>query len=535
MRPNRAGPSKNPWDYPSNPVGYANHILGVNLTPDQEAILRSLLAPPYKTLVPSGHDVGKTFCAAVAANWWYDSFDPGLVLSTAPTEKDVIDLLWAEIRLQRQRAPVPLSDDFIGPAAPHMRTSPDHYAKGYTARKGESFQGRHRPRMLFIFDEANGIDPIYWQATRSMFDPALGHAWLAIYNPTTTTSQAYIEANGADAEGNPRWSHFRLSAANHPNLRAELDGKPRPVPSAVSLSMFEKEWLQDWCEPVAPGDGKVTDFAWPPVEWCRKNGREPKWYRPGPVFQGRALGLDPDTGDGVWSDALWNACLGPPPPWPLGELPVAGCDTATGKGEDYHAIAGRWGATVVRHTTANTMDPVRIADALKQTCKFLADLANRERQKLGKVREILPTEIPVNIDDDATGNAIKAILQHDGYTVNGIGAGTKARKWTEYPRKRDELWFETADKARAGLVNFSCLDRKTQRRLKQQLMAVKWDLKGGQRCVEKKDDTKEKIGRSPDDADATNLAFYPAPSLIPEQVEPQGPAHAGGHYGRGRR
>lgn len=166
-----------------------------------------------------------------------------------------------------------------------MRTSDDHYAKGFTARKGESFQGRHRPKMLFIFDEANGIDPIYWAATRSMFDPSLGHAWLAIYNPTNTTSQAYVEANSAAADGTPRWHTFRLSAANHPNLLAELDGLPPPVPHAVSLRMFE-EWIQNWCEPVQAGDEKATDFCWPPLDWCQKHGRTPRWYRPGPIFQG---------------------------------------------------------------------------------------------------------------------------------------------------------------------------------------------------------------------------------------------------------
>src|SRR4051812_23587699 len=46
--------------YPDDPVGYARNVLGITtLTPDQETILRHLLLPPYKVLVPSAHDVGK--------------------------------------------------------------------------------------------------------------------------------------------------------------------------------------------------------------------------------------------------------------------------------------------------------------------------------------------------------------------------------------------------------------------------------------------------------------------------------------------
>ncbi len=530
LAPGRKGPK----DYPTDPVGYARDILGIRtLTDEQKAILEHLLIPPFKVLVPSAHDVGKTFAAAVAANWWYDSFDPGVVISTAPTEKDVKQLLWSEIRMQRQRAG--LSLDFIGPAAAAMRSSEEHWAVGYTARKGESFQGRHRRRMLFIFDEANGIEPIYWQGTRSMFDPSLGHAWLSIYNPTTTTTQAYLEANSADPDGTPRWHLFRLSAADHPNLLAELEGRPKPVPAAVSLAMFG-EWLAEWCEPVAPADRKATDFAWPPLEWCARHGREPKWYRPGPIFQARALGLDPDAGDGVWSPPLWEACVrGPAPPFPLAELPQLGIDTATGKGEDYVGLHGRWGAVSVLHETSNTMDAARIFGRARECCAELASLANRHRP--AGAAPVDPRQIPVKIDDDGTGNAVCAFLRREGFAVVAVGAGTRALQPDRYPRKRDELWFQLAEKARQGGVYLGGLDRAALRRMRQQLLAVAWEMDAsGRRAVEPKDKTREKIGRSPDDADCFNLSHYEPAALAPEGVEPEA-AHGGesGHFGRDRR
>src|SRR5262249_14204019 len=157
----------------------------------QKQILRLLHEPPYRVLVPAAHDTGKTFVAAVAALYWFFSYDPGLVLTTAPTERDVIDLLWAEVRLLAQKAGLALPG--LAPSAPLMMDSPEHYAKGYVSRKGQGFQGRHRPRMLFIFDEANDVDALHWVTARTMADPDQGCAWLAIFNPTSTTSQAYQE------------------------------------------------------------------------------------------------------------------------------------------------------------------------------------------------------------------------------------------------------------------------------------------------------------------------------------------------------
>jgi hypothetical protein len=488
-----------PHAFAGRPVEYAEEVLGITtLTGPQQRILRAIHEPPCRVLVPSGHDLGKTFVAAVLACYWYDSFDPGLVLTTAPTERDVIDLLWTEIRLLRQRAGLPLGD--LAPSAPYMGTSPDHYAKGYVSRKGQAFQGRHRQRMLFIFDEGNDVQPIHWITPRTMADPTLGCAWLAIFNPTSTTSAAYQEDMMRDrADGAARWTRIRLSAFDHPNIAEELAGRPKPIRGAVSLAMLD-EWVRDWCEPVAdPADRKATDIEWPPG-----SGR---WHRPGVVFQARALGVWPDHGDGVWSPALWEACLrGPRPPQPLSRLPEIGIDCSLGRGEDYFALHCRWGAVSLFHKTSNTMDAVRIAGRAREACRRAAEYVIRARP--AGAEPVRPHVIRIKVDDDGTGNAVAALLKREGYSVALVSAATSALHPDLYPRMRDEAWFLAAEKARRGLVSLGRLDRPTQARLRQQLLAPAWDMdSAGRRTVERKDQTKDKIGRNPDDADALNLAY----------------------------
>jgi hypothetical protein len=510
-----------PHAFAGRPVAFAEDVLGIaTLTDDQKRILRLLHEPPYRVLVPSAHDVGKTFIAAVAALYWYFSFDPGLVLTTAPTERDVVDLLWTEIRLLAARAPDPIDLPFTGPKAPEIFGGADHYAKGYVSRKNQGFQGRHRPRMLFIKDEANDVDAPHWITTRTMFDPTLGHAELAIFNPTSTTSQAYQEDMLADdVDGKPRWHRVRLSALNHPNVMAELDGRDRPVRGAVSLAMIN-EWLADWCDPVADKDDvRATDVEFPPGSG--------QWYRPGPLFQSRAMGLWPDVGEGVWSPSVWEACLKTPAQglsslYQLTLVPEVGADCATGHGDDYFALHVRWGPVSVHHETSNTMNPVRIFERLKVACAQAAALVNGHLPQ--SARPVLPTEIPVKIDDDGTGGAVGAFLGEAGHNVFMVGAGCNATDETRYPRRRDELWFQVAEKAKRGLVNLAGLDKASLARLRQQLLAPAWafDL-AGRRVVERKEDTKEKIGRSPDDADAMNLAYlegvaYPKTVLIDNPV-----------------
>jgi hypothetical protein len=138
---------------------------------------------------------------------------------------------------------------------------------------------------------------------------------------------------------------------------------------------------------------------------------------------------------------------------------------------------------------------------------------------------------------------VASFLSEAGYNVWAVGAGTSANRPDLYPNRRSELWFACAERAGGGGVYLGDLDRGTQRRLKQQLLAPAWDPDSqGRRKVEKKEDTKEKIGRSPDDADAVNLAFYEPPAAEYAAHAAESPREernwvrererrAGGHFG----
>jgi hypothetical protein len=490
--------------YAGKPLEYARRVLGITtLTEPVQRMLTALHEAPYRVLMPSAHDVGKTHGAAVAVNYWYDSFDPGVVLTTAPTERDVDDLLWTEIRLQRQRALIPLQD--MAPRAAYMGTSPDHYAKGYVSRRNQGFQGRHRERMLFVFDEANDVDSLHWTTTRTMADPSLGCAWLAIFNPTSTTSQAYQEDMRAVAhDGARRWTRIGMSALEHPNIAAQLRGEEKPIPGAVSLEMVN-DWVSEWCDPLSPEEEReASDLEWPP-------GSGHVW-RPGPIFQCRALGIWPDVGSGVWSPLVWRACLRVEPQllprlYPIQKLPEIGCDCARGRSADYHAIHCRWGPVSFHHETSNTMDAARIFGRLKACAARCAAVANRARNS-PTVKPVEAKDVPIKLDDDGTGGAVGDFLRADGYHVYQINAACLPEDAENYHRRRDELWFQVAKKGKAGLVNLSMLPRDTLERLEQQLMAPGFAINGsGRLVVEPKEVTWERIGRSPDDADALNLAY----------------------------
>lgn len=475
--------------------GYARDVLGVVWWEKQREIARAIIEHD-RVFVKASHGVGKTHFAGGAVNWHRDCFNPGITKTTAPTKHQVVNLTWKEVRLQRKgrdmlpRAPV------IQSFFPDGRLNPGHYAAGYTAKDADSFQGDHEEHLFIIFEEAVGIHEEFWTAAEGMLSSGEGNRWLAIMNPTDTASTAYQQELAGG------WHVITISALDHPNLHAELRGLKKPFPKAISLRWVEQR-LKKWCRPVGDGKRKPTDICWPPLDYCIEKGIEPIWYRPGPLFESRVLGRWPSQSTvAVWSEALWLSALTPKPDLQLQarlEPPKIGMDVAR-FGDDQTVIHVRRGGVSFHHESHSGLSTVESAGRLKQLC-----------DEWGFKTGVEGKRVSCNIDDDGVGGGV--VDNKGDYDWHGINAGSNAVDDEHYPNRRSELWFATAERADDERLDLSLLDGDAITNLRIQLMAPRYKLdSNGRRTVEPKDKTKDRIKRSPDDADGFNLAYAPTPS-----------------------
>ncbi len=500
--------------YKDDCVGFCKDVLGVDLTTDQQTIARA----KGRVKVNAGHSVGKTHLAACILLHRFYTRDKCVVVTTAPTQRDVIDLLWNQVRILHRKALLPLGDFFIGPRAPEMFDDEEHWAKGYTASKGESFQGRHLPCMIFIFDECEAIDPHYWETTGTMYKPNEDHLWLAIGNPVTTSSQSYQEDLAVDFEGNQKWDIYTLNALNHPNISAQLAGSPPPVPAAVTLDQVN-QWFADWADKVPLDDIREGDIQWPPGSGV--------YYRPGPLFKGRVLGERPTEGvNTVWGTIAWqNACkpkYNPQWCWQHSYGITIGVDVAV-YGDDYSAIHVRTGPLSLHHEYHNGWGPEVIADRIKSLCVEWASWYNG--QALVPARpQLLPGKVKVIIELDGPG---VSVLSH--CNKYGEWSGIKVAESSEmvdmqgrpmYNLLRSEMWFEAEKKARKGLMDLSRLPKDILAKLRKELLTPSYKLvNNGTLQVESKDDIKKRMsGHSPDNADAMLVCYTDAMSWSPKAL-----------------
>jgi hypothetical protein len=223
------------------------------------------------------------------------------------------------------------------------------------------------------------------------------------------------------------------------------------------------------------------------------------------LAEARLLGLWPSQGTyGVWSDALWHEAITRQLEIPRCEIPTIGCDVAR-FGDDFSTFHVRCGPVSLYHEAVNGWSTSQVAGHLKKLCQEYAAWFNARMQET-RVK-LQPEEIPVYVDQDGIGSGV--LDQSGGFFFVPISAASRPRRPDDYPNLRSELWFATAKLAEEGRLSLARLPRDVLARLRMQCMAPVWKLDAmGRRCVQRKDEVKKAIGRSPDDADGLNLAYF---------------------------
>jgi len=119
-----------------------------------------------------------------------------------------------------------------------------------------------------------------------------------------------------------------------------------------------------------------------------------------------------------------------------------------------------------------------------------------------------PQRVPLAIDDVGVGGGVTDVLRGKGWNAIGVNVSRPAPQPEQYPNLRSALWFGLSDEAARGNVSFARLSHLVLTELRRELTAPTYTLDvRGRRQVESKEQTKERLKRSPDNADATLLAF----------------------------
>ena len=164
--------------YSPDPVGFVRDVLGLDPWRKQVEILEAV-RDHSRVTVRACHGVGKTFIAAGTGLWWLLAFPNAVVVTTAPTGRQVKELLWREIRRMHRKSRQVLPGDVRETS---VKVSDDVYALGFSTDESDRFQGFHSRHLLIIVDEASGLPESIYESIDGCLT-TIGSHLLLIGNP----------------------------------------------------------------------------------------------------------------------------------------------------------------------------------------------------------------------------------------------------------------------------------------------------------------------------------------------------------------
>lgn len=208
-------------NYIEDPSLYVEQALGSDTLEDYQREILLELTKYDRIAIKACHSVGKTWLMARAALWFFNLFPNSIVITTAPTHRQVKALLWGEIRDAYKNAIAPLGGRLLDT---ELKLSDKHYMMGFSPQvkagvgnkeqQGSSFQGFHSDYVLVIFDEATGIHPDVWVMAEGLQTSGKIVKFVAIANPTTRNCKFF------ECFSDPSWKNLKISCFDSPNMIA---------------------------------------------------------------------------------------------------------------------------------------------------------------------------------------------------------------------------------------------------------------------------------------------------------------------------
>jgi hypothetical protein len=472
--------------YASNPVGFATDVLGVSLTPDQQAIL-NYLRDSSEVNVQSSHGQGKSFCAAICVIWWIFCVG-GLVVTTAPTSRQTRELLWGEIRRIHAINRIKLGGTC---QTLSLRLNDTARGLGFSSEdtNENTSQGFHAENLLIIEDEACGISLAVDDGLSSCLTGE-NNKILRVGNPVAT---------GTPFEAHCKDKCIKLEAWRHPNVAwaygLNSDGIHRLKPEVrVAIcnpdgSLKPQSNWADWCpKDVVPG---AISIRW--IENVRAKKGEDSVYWMTRVEAEFCQGASDAVVPIAWLEAARELYDEAPDYWDnlASQHPWRhGLDV--GDGADDHSLSSWRGSVLyqisLKHGLNDRQDVSRAAQWARQRIQDAPGVVAVDRVGVGAgaLSQILDWKLP----------------------AVGVHWGEAAKDTKRFLNSKAEQFWHFREELRKGEVAIAPLDPEIWELLIQEFSAICYRETASEKIqIERKIQTIARLGHSPNSADSVVLGF----------------------------
>lgn len=447
-----------------DPVWYIEETFGVKLWSKQREIMESVRDHP-RTAVRSCHGIGKSFVAGNIILQFLYAYPPSIVLSTAPTWRQVEKLVWKEVRASHRRATKPIGGKIL-PKSPEIQIIQDEwYAAGLSTNEPDRFQGFHEENILVVVDEAAGVPEDIFEAVEGVLTSRNARL-LLLGNPTNTSGTFYKAFKG---DG---WNTIKISAYDTPNF--------------THYGITEEDMKNDTWKEKITGDLVNPKLITP--EWVADKYK--RWGPTSPAYLARVAGEFAENSEDTLIPLAWvEAAMARWEDMPEGDNVELGVDVAR-FGSDKTVIGVRYGMKVTELHEYSLQDTMETAGNVM--------VLNREHN---------PSNIKVDVI--GLGAGVYDRLNELNAPVSEVNVAESPSDKENFRTLRDELWWNVRELLDPNpKLNPDPIGLPPNDDLLADLSNIKYEIDSrGRIKVESKKDMKKRLGRSPDYGDTVCLLF----------------------------
>ncbi len=443
------------------PDWWDEYILGRRLWRKQKAIAQSTFMYP-RTTVRSCETSGKTFGTAGVVLAFLYNYPPATVITTAPTNRQVEDVLWREIRAAFANSRMPLEGNLTRKA---LEINDNHFAVGFATDEPERMLGYHNVNVLVVGDDAAGLSDDILRAMENPLSGGNTHQ-LLLSNPTQSVG-AFRETFSSKL-----YNKFHISAYDTPNLKSF---------GITEEDIASGEWVNKWGGQDLPFPQLVTP--------AKVAERYHEWGPGSYLYIVFIKGNFPEAGvNNLFRIDQIEAAM-------AREIPRS----------DYE-----------KHLKVAALDVARYGDdeccfAIRQGNKVLDTFTWAHQDSgytVGRCVRYIKENRPVRtyIDVVGLGGPVFDTLKNElgtEYKVVEYDSGKEAADSEHYINRRAEGYVDLSKMSAAGELDLPANDK-----LKAQLADIQYtfDTKGRWQ-IESKEHAKSRGSKSPDVADAVMMSF----------------------------
>lgn len=455
--------------YQSDPLAYCGEVLAIEkawkLQREFVGACLSAVKERKQIYVASGHSLGKDYIAAAIAIWFLETFPPSQVVLTAPTLRQVKNVMWKEVQGHWSRRTVDLQRGKIF-TEPRIEIRPDWYLIGFTTDEavkseggGGKFQGLHSENVCVIVTESQELkDNVYDQIDAITTNKNV----LVIFIGNPTRAKGRFAKGLKDRKNN---IIFNFSCLENPNYIEKRE--------------------------VIPG---LASYEW--VESMRL-----KWGENDPRWIGRVLGQIPEAGlNTIFTDQVIDHAIRR-----YGFIASHSFNRGVawdpaGQGVDDHVFTSGSEGEVIEKFKKTLMTPTEGAIKAVEMCKairgswIIVDCDGTGARDFQALKEL---------PQDYIGK-IKLIEFHGSAAstkfTTVFGKGGEVKK-SIYANMRSEAAFVAKDRIMAGRASINPKDQDLIEDLREDI----WLEDKPTLQIVPKEEIKEILGRSPGDGDSFKM------------------------------